>query len=484
MHARYITALTFCSLVLADTAAAQSNQNVNDGHGQEWRQLTDTVAVSWTQVAQICPTDGISPCSGRLGGIDVTGWTWANQSQVRELFGYYEPAMLTNPGVSGSPYFFTASNFLGSFRPTFSSFLTYSTAIFASGWTASTDLTGQPIIASVSAGTTPVSISGSFGLGPVTDPAAVSNNRGAFLRRSTGLATNSVVANDDAGQVASPAGGVAVPNVLTNDWVIGIPATIANSRLSLESSSDPGVTLDLADGSVDVAPGTAPGTYSLIYKLCDAANPSNCDGAAVRVTVPPYVVKAVNDLGSASPSSGGVAIANVLANDTLGAAPATVANVFLTQLSSTTTGVTLSTGNGAVVVARGTAIGTQSLLYKVCEIANPTNCDIATATVTVQPYIIDAVDDSARTSSKTGGTAIPNVLSNDRLGPFAASTALVRLTQLSPAIPGITLSLTTGAVTIAPKTTSGLYSLIYKICEINSPTNCDQATVALDLSGK
>jgi large repetitive protein len=304
------------------------------------------------------------------------------------------------------------------------------------------------------------------------------------LWRSTGLTTHSVVANDDAGQVASPAGGVAVPSVLANDWVAGVRATMANSQLSVESSSNAGVSLNLADGSVGVAPGTQAGTHTLIYKLCEAANSTNCDGAAVRVTVPPYVVKAVNDVGSASPSSGGIAIATVLANDTLGAGRATTANVFLSQLSSTSAGVSLNTTNGAVVVAQGTPIGTQSLLYKVCEIANPSNCDVATATVAVQPYVIDAVDDSTRASSKTGGTAIPNVLSNDRLGNLPASLTLVTLTQVSPAIPGITLVLNTGAVTVAPKTTSGLYTLIYKICETASASNCDQATVTLDLSGK
>jgi hypothetical protein len=34
------------------------------------------------------------------------------------------------------------------------------------------------------------------------------------------------------------------------------------------------------------------------------------------------------------------------------------------------------------------------------------------------------------------------------------------------------------------KTDSGLYALVYEICEIAMPTNCGRATVQIDLSGR
>jgi len=55
---------------------------------------------------------------------------------------------------------------------------------------------------------------------------------------------------------------------------------------------------------------------------------------------------------------------------------------------------------------------------------------------------------------------------------------------LTPAAKGITLDLSDGSVNVLPKTSSGLYSLVYRICEIASPTNCSQATASIDLSGK
>ena len=97
--------------------------------------------------------------------------------------------------------------------------------------------------------------------------------------------------------------------------------------------------------------------------------------------------------------------------------------------------------------------------------------------------MIDAVNESVRASSKTGGTVIASVLANDTLNGVKATTATVQLSQVSPPIPGITLSLTNGSVSVAPKTSSGLYNLVYRICEIASPANCDTATVTLDLGG-
>ena len=467
-------------------------QPVNDNHGKEWRQLVETAGLSWKQVAQVCPGDGVSPCVGVVArpdftaGPDLSGWVWATQSQVIELFSYYTEDIRTSSSVAGPQYFFSASAFLGAFRPSFSMFLTYQTAQRVDGWTASTSSAGLPVSGGVGVGTTNVSIGGSFGFGAVSDPNEVGSGRGIFLWRSTGLGNQTVIANDDAGQVPSPAGGTAVANVLANDFNAGVPATTEIVTLSQESSTSAGVTLDSTDGSVRVAPGTEATTHTLVYKICDRVNPVNCDGAAVRVTVPPYVVNAVNDQGTASPSTGGVAVASVLANDILGAGLATTANVTLSQQSSTDPGVTLDPATGSVNVAQGTPTGTHTLLYQMCETANPTNCDQATVSVTVVPYVVGAVNDQARVSSKTPGRAIASVLANDSLGSARATTANVTLSlvSLSPPNSDIKLDLSDGSVSVLRKTQSGTYTLVYQICEIASPSNCAQARVTLDLSGK
>ncbi|WP_226470676.1 hypothetical protein, partial [Luteimonas panaciterrae] len=119
------------------------------------------------------------------------------------------------------------------------------------------------------------------------------------------------------------------------------------------------------------------------YQICETLNPTNCDTANVTVTVSAAPIDAVDDSGSANGASGGVAVPNVLTNDTLNGAPATLSNVTLTQTSTTNPNVTLDPATGAVNVAPGTPAGTYTVVYQICETLNPTNCDTANVTVTV-----------------------------------------------------------------------------------------------------
>ena len=470
-------------LLLAAGATSIVQAGVNDGNGKEWMQLPTTVGLSWTQTAQVCPQDGLNACVGAVAGRNLIDWVWATDSQVLQLWSYFDPALLTSRAVEGLAYFGSAQSFLSAFQPTQSSCITYSCGAFGSGWTASRDDAGSPIFGPVGWNTTPVSASGGFRVGPAANADEAQNGRGVWLWRDTGPG---VYAYDDAGQVISPAGGIAVASVLANDWIAGVRATPANVTLAQDSSTHPGVRLNVSDGSVDVAPATPAGTYALIYRMCDVAAPSNCDGARVTVVVNPYVVDAVNDSGSASPSTGGTAVASVLANDTLSGARATLSNVNLSLVSASPAngGVTLNIANGAVEVARGAGLGAYALVYQICDKTDVANCDQASVSIVVKNYVIDAVDDAANASSKTGGTAIASVLANDTLNGVPVTTAIVRLSQVSPPIPGITLNVATGAVSIASKTTSGTYTLVYRICEIASPTNCDDATITLNLSGR
>jgi hypothetical protein len=462
-----------CCLAGASTAGAQT---VNDGHYKEWAQVADRAGVTWNQLAATCPTDGATPCAGNE-------WVWATDQQVLELFGYYEPAIIGTRGVGGMAQFFTAQNFLSAFRPSFSFCGTYSCGASLSGWTSTLDGNGLPIVGSVGWGNTNVSLDGSFGVGPGAGRDQSSGFTGAFFWRATGPG---VVAYDDAGSVASPDGGVAVTNVLANDWNDGERATTASVTVSQLSASSAGIAVDSSDGSVDVASGTAVGTHTLIYQICDSANAASCDSATVTVTVRPYSIAAVSDTGTASPSTGGVAIANVLANDRLGSRPATTSTVGISLVSALPAGITFDVATGAVSVAAGTEEGTTGFNYRICELANPGNCSTTTVVVTVRHYVVDAVNDYVRASSKTGGVVIASVLRNDTFAGAMATTARVSLRQVSltPAASGIKLNTATGAVSVAPKTESATYALVYQICELAAPTNCDTATATLELSGR
>ncbi len=293
--------------------------------------------------------------------------------------------------------------------------------------------------------------------------------------------------NDDySGTPVNGAAGGTTASVLGNDTLGGNPVTVgAGGNVTLTPGAAPtpaagSITMN-SDGTITVAPGTTAGTYTYPYTICEVLNPTNCDTATATVVVAAAVIDAVNDTGTVpNGAAGGTAVPNVLVNDTLNGAPATLATVILTQVATTTPNVTLDPATGAVNVAPGTPAGTYTVTYQICEQLNPTNCDTATVTVTVGAAPIDAVDDTGSVASgATGGTAVPNVLVNDTLNGQPATLATVTLTQISTSNPNVTLDPATGAVNVAPGTPAGTYTVTYQICEILNPTNCDTATVTV-----
>ncbi|TDD73924.1 gliding motility-associated C-terminal domain-containing protein [Flavobacterium caseinilyticum] len=286
----------------------------------------------------------------------------------------------------------------------------------------------------------------------------------------------SIIANDDIGtNVNGSIGGVALINVLTNDLLNCKTANSADIITTFISSTNSGVTL--SGTNVLVAPGTPAGSYTLVYSICEILNPTNCDTATVTVTVNAAAIVANDDAGNAvNGSTGGTAVANVLSNDTLNGVAVVPAQVNTTFVSSTNAEITLS--GTTVMVAAGTPAGSYTLVYSICEILNPTNCDTATVTVTVNAAAIVANDDAGTAvNGSIGGTAVPNVLSNDTLNGVEVVPDQVNTTFVSSTNAGITLSGTT--VMVAAGTPAGSYSLVYSICEILNPTNCDTATVSV-----
>ena len=158
--------------------------------GREWRELYQTTGLSWTDVASVCPTDGATPCSGTVGGRDLTGWTWATAGQVQDLLDDHAPGLATAdpPVVTGIEGFWAGISFLGVMRWTTYSSSTYSYYEFTSGWTASKDAaSGLPIggFASYSHSLAGSTANGSIGLGTAAD--AASTTRGVFLWRPAGV---------------------------------------------------------------------------------------------------------------------------------------------------------------------------------------------------------------------------------------------------------------------------------------------------------
>ncbi len=469
--------------ISANIASTVGSPGISDGKGTAWRQLTETVGLTWNQVAQLCPRDGAQPCWGSLGAVDLSGWVWATDEQVVQLIARYEPTILTSRSISGPTIEPGIAAFFAAFQPTTTGgcsgsgyIITCSFGAHASGWTATSPGVGSAVSATVQTGFfAPPFIQ----LSAETSVNATSSVRGLYMWRADGSGGTGIVAHDDSGSVDAPSAGVVVANVFANDSLAGAPATAQLVTLSELSTTHPGVSLNVADGSVNAVAGIRVGTQTLRYRVCETARPSNCDDAVVRVTLAGNLVDAVDDVGAAK-TGGGTAVANVLANDTIAGREATIADVAFSTVSPDAD-LTLSAA-GAVIVNAGATPGAHQLTYEICEIANPTNCDRAVAVVTVSAYVIDAVSDAGSAPSAPGGTAVANVLTNDTFDGVRATVARVTLSLVSPTSAGVTLDVVDGSVDVAPGTPGGAHVLMYRICETARPVNCDQAAVSVTVA--
>jgi Ca2+-binding RTX toxin-like protein len=158
-------------------AGAQAPNPVQGADGKKWRQLYQTLGMTPAQVAQVCPRDGVTRCSGSVGTNDLTGWIWGTQDQVVQLMGHYVPEILTaNPPAAGD--FFTANGFLADMRWTFYVSLYGAYHEYTAGYTASVDEAGAPVVGHVGYGWWPPS--GGFSVLPSTQ---VDYYRGIWLWR-------------------------------------------------------------------------------------------------------------------------------------------------------------------------------------------------------------------------------------------------------------------------------------------------------------
>lgn len=95
-----------------------------------WRQLTEVTGFSHDQLATVCDVD-TGVCSGSLGGVAFSGWTWASVDDVGELF----HALTPHPGGIAAYFEFGergwAQDFLTLFEWTNDSF----SYLEVNGWT-------------------------------------------------------------------------------------------------------------------------------------------------------------------------------------------------------------------------------------------------------------------------------------------------------------------------------------------------------------
>ena len=292
--------------------------------------------------------------------------------------------------------------------------------------------------------------------------------------------TSSIDAVNDPDQTIPTTGGTV--DILSNDRLNGNPVTKDQVNISIDSDGGlTGVGIDSTTGKLVVPNGTTPGTYTVTYKICDKANPTVCDTATVKITVPATpTIKANDDPDTNIPRTGGSI--DILSNDRLNGGQATKdnVNIAIEDNGGLTTAI-IDPTTGKLVVPNNSTPGTYTVTYKICDKANPTVCDTAKVKIIIAPgtiHNIEAVDDGVWEVGTQGEFLTPSVLNNDRIGSktgLNASDVLIERTQGQPAPDSHLVMNADGRITVKAGIAVGTYIYYYTIID---KTNNNQTSSA------
>ncbi|MGB0905845.1 MAG: SdrD B-like domain-containing protein, partial [Maricaulaceae bacterium] len=180
--------------------------------------------------------------------------------------------------------------------------------------------------------------------------------------------------------------GGTTPSIIATDTIDGVLVDPAKVTFTIDSVDEP-LTVDPVTGVITVGPNTPAGEYTVTYTICETDKPENCSTGTEIVTVEAPVLVASTDSVSVPTSPEGTpSVINVLANDTLNDDPITPVAVVVTPAPGTTIpeGFTLHP-DGSVDVGPDLAEGKYDITYQICDVVNPTNCETAVLTVTIDP---------------------------------------------------------------------------------------------------
>ncbi len=244
-------------------------------------------------------------------------------------------------------------------------------------------------------------------------------------------------------------GSVTQPTCTEENGSFQITNFVAGDSYTL--SPDTGVSI--SDSGLVTAPA---GTYTITH----TTNPENCTSEpsaqiVVNEQPPTPPVPTIGEITqpTCETPTGSFQIVDYVDGDTYTFTP--------------NTGVSIS-DSGLVTAPSGTYTFTHT---------NTDNCTSADSEMIVIDNVVCAVDDTVGPiNGLTGGDAGINVLDNDTLNGDPVNPDDVTIT---PNTNGPLTVSADGAVTVAPNTPAGEYTVEYTVCEKLNPTNCDTATVTV-----
>jgi large repetitive protein len=219
------------------------------------------------------------------------------------------------------------------------------------------------------------------------------------------------------------------------------------------------------------------GIDTMSYKVCDLGTPALCDTALIIVNV-----SNVNDAPRANVDEGTVLVngmnnINILGNDTDADGVLTNVNTTITIDDAPKHGVASVNPDGTILYKPNTNyVGSDTLIYKLCDNGTPQYCDTAIVFITVSNTNNAPIAnfDVVTLPEDTSGIKIP-VLTNDVDDQiFSASN----LTITEAPKHGSTVINPDGTIGYIPVANyCGPDTLVYQICDIGTPSLCDTAIV-------
>jgi hypothetical protein len=299
----------------------------------------------------------------------------------------------------------------------------------------------------------------------------------------------------DSGTADFGVGSQPIANVAANDSINGAPATLGTGgNAKVSQGTNPvwpsGIVLNTSTGTVSTSTTLPVGVYSIVYNLCDLNVPATCNSATDTVSVAVSNVVAVAESGNADAGTGSQAIANVVANDTInGATPILGASGTAVIKQSTNpvwpSGIVLNTSTGAVTTSASLAAGSYSIPYMLCDKNTPAKCSTANDSVTVITPVIVANPDSGTAIAGIASKPVTNVTANDTVNGAPVTLGSTGNATISPSgtwPSGISLTPSTGAISTTSALLPGVYTLIYNLCDRNSPPVCVPGTVTITVN--
>ena len=279
-----------------------------------------------------------------------------------------------------------------------------------------------------------------------------------------------IKANADTFTITNGANGGTTSSVLTNDSLNG-QLNPSTTSVTLTWNTVPAGVQTNTDGTLTVPAGTASGTYTVTYTICEVLNPGNCSTATTTIVVSAPEIKANADTFTITNGANGGTTSSVLTNDSLNG-----------QLNPSTTSVTLTWNtvpagvqtntDGTLTVPAGTASGTYTVTYTICEVLNPGNCSTATTTIVVHRTAVAvpvAVNDMDTTPVNT--PIVIDVLRNDT--PHGITPHVTTTPANGTAVVNLD-----NTVTYTPNTNFvGTDTFLYELCNIDGV--CVTATVTI-----